>query len=315
MLFWFSASAVSFDYASKRDSTKKRLVQQLQIQTYEDNLLGYSFDSDDRPFADFTVSFRTCIYPFDYLMKLFPEKARQNIHLNLALTARFGQYIGTRYSSPVIEKRLNPVLFLEYTPKNKYKNMALQLGYGHESNGQAIDDSVTFFKTAALLHNDVHQTIDKISRGWDYIGTSLLSDYFCVKNPNIVLETDVSLKYYLNYGILQGKKEEYHSWETAWSGADYTRNDVSGISVSFTCYIDSSLLNKVRINYETGIGKPFYANSIKLLIGFKLGNFPIAFSYRYGYNGDLAQYGKVNQSFGIEYYLSSYNRPNDRRKQ
>ena len=75
MLLWFSASAVRFDYAPKRDSTKKRLVQQLQIQTYEDNLLGYSFDSDDRPFADFTVSFRTCIYPFDYLMKLFPEKA------------------------------------------------------------------------------------------------------------------------------------------------------------------------------------------------------------------------------------------------
>ncbi len=313
-LFIISALNAQGNNWVKRDSTKRKIIQKLQLQTYEDNLLGYTFDSDDRPFADFTISFRTCIYPFDYVMKMFSEKARQNIHLNLAFTGRFGQYIGTRYSSPVVEKRLNPVLFLEYTPKNKYKNMTLQLGYGHESNGQVIDDSVTFYKTAALSHNDVHQTIDKISRGWDYVGTSIIANYFCVKMPNIVFEGDISLKYYLNYGVFQGKKEEYHPWERNWSGAAQTRNNLNGLSLTFTCYIDSSFINKIKINYETGIANPFYANSIKVLVGFKLGNFPIAFSYRYGYNGDLAQFGKVNQSFGVEYYLSSFNRPDDKRK-
>jgi len=310
----FICSNVLVSSNLKPDSTKKKIVQLLQIQTYEDNSLGYTFDSDDKPFADFTVSFSTRFYPFDYLMKLVPKPYRQNLHLNLAFTCRFGQYIGTRYSSPVVAKRFNPVVFLEYSPKNKFKNITLQIGYGHESNGQAIDDSISFFKTAALEHNNINQTKDYVSRGWDYVGTCIVSEFFPARKPKLVLETDVSVKYYLPKGIMQGAKEEYHEWERDWSGANYSRNNVSGIVVTFTCFIDSFFINKVRVGYETGIIHPLANNSIKLLLGFKIGNFPMALTYRYGYNGDLAQYGKVNSSFGVEYILSSFNRPDDNRK-
>jgi hypothetical protein len=113
---------------------------------------------------------------------------------------------------------------------------------------------------------------------------------------------------------LQGGKEEYHDWEHAWSGANYMRNNVTGISATFTCFIDSGFINKIRIGYETGIVRPFVANTIKLQLGLKIGNFPLSFIYRYGYNGDLAQYGKPNGSFGIESLIPSFDRPVDKRK-
>jgi outer membrane phospholipase A len=286
----------------------------LQLQSYEDNTLGYTSDSDDKPFIDFTVSFRTCFYPFDYLMKIIPKKYRQDLHLNFAFTGRFGQYMGTRYSSPVIAKRFNPVLFFQYCPKNKFKNLTLQFGYGHESNGQSIDDSVSFFKTAALPHNNINETIDKVSRGWDYVGTSIIADFFPKNKPKLIFEGDITVKYYLNNGILQGRKEEYQDWERGWKGANYTRNSINRLAVTFTCFIDSFFINKVRVGYETGITNPFANSSVKLLLGIKIGNFPIAITYRYGYSGDLAQYGKLNNSFGFEYIVTSYNRPDDKRK-
>lgn len=297
----------------KPKASSKKVIRQLQIQTYEDNLFGYTWDNDDQAFVDVTVSLQARLYPFDYLLKLFSEPKRPNLHLNIAFTGRFGQYIGTRYSSPVIEKRLNPVLFLQYNFK-QYQNTALQLAYGHESNGQALDDSTSFFETAALNHNTVNQTIDKVSRGWDYIGLSYVSDIFPEAMPHVVFETNVALKYFLDNGFLQGHKEEYRTWESSWDFMQYKRNDVSGIAASFTCFIDSFFVNKIRIGYETGIAKPFEAHSVKVSLGFNFGNMPVEFYYRYGYNGDLAQYGKLNQSLGIAYTLSSFSRPGDRRK-
>ena len=73
---FFSFSNVStangFTTTVRSDSLKKTFFQILQIQSYEDNLAGYIFDNDDKPFVDFTFSARTRIYPFDYLMKILP---------------------------------------------------------------------------------------------------------------------------------------------------------------------------------------------------------------------------------------------------
>jgi hypothetical protein len=297
----------------KAEKTRLKVFQLLQIQNYEQNVIGYTFETDDEPFLDFTFSASTHVFPFNYLINLIPEPKRPNLSLRFAFTARFGQYIGTRYSNPVIEKRFNPYLFLQYSPKKKFRRSYVQLGYGHESNGQVIDDSLTFFEVASLPHNDVDNTKDNISRGWDYIASTLIVNFFPKDRQRYIIEAGVALKYYLNKGLLQGPKEEYHSWET-WVDPKLTRNKVNGISLVATCHIDSSYLNKIQLTYETGIWSPLHHSTIKLLAGFKFGNFPFAVFYRYGYNGDLAQYGKVNGSLGITIIIPSFESYDNKQK-
>ncbi len=314
-LIFCEAKAVDINgRISGTDSIKRQNFRLLQVLSFEDNLLGYTFSSDDKPFVDISLSFRIRIFPFDYVMKVIPVKYRPDLHLHLAYSGRFGQYVSTRYSNPVIEKRFNPYLFLEYSPRKKYRNLSFQFGYGHESNGQAIDDSSTFYITAELPHNSINETKDKISRGWDYVGGNTTVDFFPKKLPKIILQSSLSINYFLDYGILQGSKEEYGPWERDWSGENYTRNEVSGLALMFTCFLDSVFVDKIRFAYETGIARPLMTNSIKILLGFKVGRFPISLTYKYGYNGDLAQYGKLTTTFGIESFIPSFEKPDDRRK-
>ncbi len=296
------------------DSTKKAKFKLLELRAFEDNIVGYTIESDDKSFVDVTLSFRTRLFPFDYLVNILPKPYRPELSLHFAFTGRFAQYVGTRYSNPVVEKRFNPYMFLEFRPREKLRNFLVQAGYGHESNGQSIDDSSSFYITAELPHNSINETKDKISRGWDYVGSTIKLDMFPKQHKQIIYEAEFGLRYFLDKGFLQDGKEEYHPWERDWYGENYTRNNVAGISAGFTCFIDSSIVNKMRLSFETGISKPFTTSTFKILLGFRIVNFPISFSYRYGYNGDLAQYGKSTNSFGIESLIPSFQRPEDRRK-
>jgi hypothetical protein len=299
---------------SASDSSKKAKFKLLELRSFEDNIAGYTFESDDKPFVDVTLSLRTRIFPFDYLVNFLPKIYRPDLSLHFAFTGRFAQYVGTRHSNPVVEKRFNPYMFLEFRPFKKYSNLLMQTGYGHESNGQSIDDSATFYITAMLPYNNINETKDKISRGWDYVGTAVKMDIYPKKHAQLIYEMEIGMRYFLDRGFLQNGKEEYHTWERDWYGAKYTRNNVAGISASFTCFVDSSFINKMRVTFETGISRPFTASTIKILLGFRIGNFPVSFSYRYGYNGDFAQYGKSTSSIGIESLLPSFQRPEDKRK-
>lgn len=309
-----SSSKNTSDFISESDSIKKAKLQLIELRSFEDNIVGYTFESDDKSFVDVTLSLRTRVFPFDYLVNVLPKKIRPDLSLHFAFTGRFAQYVGTRHSNPVVEKRFNPYMFLEFRPRKKLSNLLFQAGYGHESNGQSIDDSATFYITAELPYNSINETKDKISRGWDYIGTSVKLDIFPKKYRKLIYEAEFGIRYYLDEGFLQNGKEEYHPWERDWYGANYTRNNVAGISTSFTCFVDSSFVNKMRVTFETGVTKPFMASTIKLLMGFRIADFPISFSYRYGYNGDLAQYGKSTNSIGIESLIPSFQRPENRDK-
>jgi hypothetical protein len=296
------------------DSTKNAKLILLELRAFEDNMIGYTFESDDKSFLDATLSFRTRIFPFDYLVNVLPMSFRPDLSLHFAFTGRFAQYIGTRHSNPIVEKRFNPYMFLEFRPRKKLSNLLFQAGYGHESNGQSIDDSSSFYKIAEFPNNNINETKDKISRGWDYVGTTVKFCLYPQHHKQLIYETEIGLRYFLQKGFMQNGKEEYNPWERDWYGPNYTRNDVAGISAAVTCFVDSSFINKIRISFETGIDRPFTASTVKLLLSVRVANFPISFSYRYGYNSDLAQYGKLTSSIGIESLIPSFQRPVDKRK-
>ena len=289
---------------------KKKLEQVLKLQTFEDNLVGYSFDSDDQPFLDFTLSESLRVYPFDKLSNLI----QQDLHLYFSFTTRLAQYIGTRPSSPVIEKRFNPQMFLEYSPKKGPIDLKIRFGYGHESNGQSVEDSATFYSLSHSYkinksQDPIKQTLDYMSRGWDYVGLSGVYDFATRKDKNVEIETELNLRYYLDYGFMEGNKEEYRSWESPWYGNRYTRNEVSGLTAIFTVFRPERFINKLRLSYESGITSPFAHNTVKVLLGFNVMKLPMGITYMNGYNGDIAQYGKRISSLGITFVISSFDKP------
>ncbi len=285
---------------------RKNHSQGLNLETFEDNFIGTTWDSDDRVFMDFTVS-------LVYELFNFARYADKDIAFKFAFTGRLGQYIGTRYSSPVVGKRFNPYFFFEYRPA--CKNMFMSLGYGHESNGQSIDDSVTFMSSANSANSDEHQSIDYISRGWDYIGLGYLHNFHLL--ANCISTFNGSLRAYLNNGLLQGPTEGYRVWERDWYGKRYARNEVSGISGTLIAdFVPRSNINskgvrikRIKLGYETGIMAPFLTNSFKCSITVNAMHVPLTFSYSNGYNGDLAQYGIRNNSFSVGLLLSSFDFP------
>ena len=114
-----------------------------RLQLYEPISAGYTKDSDDVPFLDVTLSLK---------FRLAPEFVQdRNYRLFLAFTTRFGFYLGTRESSPVIGKTYNPKLIWRYIPESGTRASSvgransverrgyLDLAYAHESNGQSIN--------------------------------------------------------------------------------------------------------------------------------------------------------------------------------
>jgi hypothetical protein len=84
------------------------------IEGYEPNTFGYTKQANDEGFADFTLSIKSQLFPQWICGKL----AGRN-RLYFTFTGRFGFYIRTRYSSPVIAKNYNPKLVWRVIPDPK----------------------------------------------------------------------------------------------------------------------------------------------------------------------------------------------------
>jgi hypothetical protein len=299
----------SFGTHLKKISLAKMVVGQiLRIKTFEDNLIGDTWDSDDKRFMDFTLSVDYGLPPFDRLMRAL--NVEEDISLHFSFTGRFAQYIDTRESSPVVGKRFNPQLFVQYQPNTgRLRNTLFRLAYGHESNGQSIIDSGSFFTRAFHQDSNINETIDYISRGWDYIGVNTITNFVGHRHFKRIYQAEVNVRYFLDYGLMQGRKEEYMDWESPWYGRNLRRNDVSGLAGAFTIYMPTLFVNKVKVSGETGIASPFRYGSVKFLLGVNVLGLPIAVTYATGYNGDLAQFGKKNTSLSITAVLSSFATP------
>ena len=224
------------------------------------------------------------------------DKQKIGMHIKLAFTDQFGFYYGDRYSSPVVQKRLNPYLFYELNFKRL--NIYIDFGYGHESNGQVISDPVTFYSIAKVTSgsDSIHQTTDFISRGWDYMGARIYKNIALGGAGKWCLTPDFFVRCYLYKGLLEGYQENYQSWESQWYGADFTRSQVSGLLGKVSLFNRYNLKNvfafsRITLQGETGIADPFRNNSFKIFMSGNVLYFPMFFSYSYGYNIDIANYG------------------------
>ena len=270
------------------------------LESYEPNTVGFTKDSDDDGFLDVKLSL---IYP------LMPQLMQEHVHdsqIYFAATVRFAQYLGTRESSPVIGKRFNPkFIWREFTPSGRFFLDYLDFAYAHESNGQSITTPEEFafeVQRQAAVGNRADAAKDFISRGWDYL--ELASKHTLPRQPGR-LNLYTSFRYFLQDGLLQGKAEEYNSWENDPEGKP--RKDVQGIAALLKLE-RFDLGAKLAIGWETGYAQPLRYNTFRLEGRKDIAQLPLLVFYQNGYNSDLAQYYKRVSTIGIALELGTSRR-------
>jgi hypothetical protein len=257
-------------FATGRDYCEVHREAEPKLCAYEPTTIGYTHDSDDTGFMDFKISVRYQLFPAwitrgqNYLQSGLGD----NSALYFAFTGRFGQYIGTRDSSPVVEKLFNPKLFYRLWTDPAHEDH-VDLALAHESNGQSIDSQAEYQSALATSANQ-NEVKDQLSRGWDYWEISWKKTVYerpastterpnepCVSDAGKNADTEASgkracsdcdnyqgidrkkslktsiesylgLKYFLAYGPLEGPQENYNYWENDPQGKRLNR--VSGLS-------------------------------------------------------------------------------------
>ena len=296
-----ACSAFSIPLYAEDSGTKKVGDTFGSLESYEPNLLGYRYDDNDVGYMDFKISLK---YPMFHSSEPQPANWGWFPHIYLAFTGRFSQYIGNRDSSPVISKRFNPEMFGRYWLDYTHRDY-IDIAYGHESNGQSIDTLAAYnekrnsFTTAG---EDADFANDYISRGWDYVGATWKFRRNVPFSKSSIFTGYLQLRYFLDDGFLQGKKEEYNSWENNPEGKP--RDSVDGIRLKLkydTTFINNKIFksNKVFFSFTTGYEDTFKYNSVRAEWAVRIKNVPVMIWASKGYNSDLVDYYKKVNSFGI----------------
>jgi len=280
------------------------------VHVYEPNRVGLTRDSDDETFLDFTVSVR--VVPLPPLNRLLEDRwSTVPDGLQLAFSTRLGQYLFTRDSAPVVAKRFNPKLFLRWELAEANH---VDVAYGHESNGQNVTTLEQFeaAQAAAVGRGDEKRTaFDQISRGWDY--AELRLSFASHDSTEGGWRTTVSIRHFLDKGgLLQGDAENINDWEEP--GGVRKRQDVHGLRSVFRWHTSRGLWIerfKVSLTYETGIARPFEHHSFRLDAVFHPRGIPLFLSYARGHNGDLAQFDRVTDSYGVGLEFKPFEDPRE----
>ena len=294
-------------YAAVGSNCEWHTQKEPELCSYEPNTIGYTQDSDDSWFMDFKLSVRYQLFP------VWSTRGLNYVHTGLgddsafyfAFTGRFGQYIGTRDSSPVVGKRFNPKLFYRYWT-DKYHRGYVDFSFlAHESNGQSITSEAEY-QAARASAEKPEFVDDQLSRGWDYV--ELIWKSVPVSQETTTISSYLMLKYFMRHGPLQGRAENYNAWENNPEGK--TRDRVNGVagmikyqqSWQWLAFTDV----KIAALYETGYRDPFRYNTYRLELGTKVLQLPLTLWGQTGYNSDLAQYYKKVNSYGIAAEIGSF---------
>jgi hypothetical protein len=294
------------------------------IEGYEPNTFGYTKQSDDVAFVDFTISIKAQLF-----RDLLCQRLRGKSRLYLTFTGRFGFYVRTRNSGPVIAKNYNPKLLWRVipdpaatTPSTAYDvkpiseySTYIDLAYAHDSNGQSID-TLQEYGTQASQAGDPRYAIDYVSRGWDYVQVTGKKTFSGGPWGSGVLSVYPDFKFFLRHGFLQGVPEEYHSWEH--DSALHPRHAFDGLSAAFEYRPFAHLIRqdqkrapwqsglRFELKYTTGYDPVARYNTVRGEVGFYVFGLPLTVWAQDGYMNSLARYYKKTKSGGIELRFAQF---------
>ena len=293
------------------------------IQGYEPNKFGYTKQNDDVWFLDFTVSIKAQL--FRGICRHFQGKDQ----LYLTFTGRFGFYVATRPSGPVVAKNYNPKLLWRVIPDTQSTTTStgvdrklvqeyteyFDFAYAHDSNGQSIDSQEEYDIQASQLGNATYAR-DYISRGWDYLQFAFKDTYAGLISKSTRISIYPDFKFFLRHGLLQGVPEEYHSWEQG--STLYPRHAFDGLSATVECLpfateISHDPMNtpwkatiRVAFKYLTGYDPVARYNTFRGEFGFSAFGVPLNLWIQDGYMNSLARYFTKTTSAGIELRFAQF---------
>ena len=281
------------------------------FQGYEPTTLGYTKQSDDEWFLNFTISFKAPLF-----RSLLCDHLGGRGHLYLTFTGSFAFYVATRHSGPVLGREYNPKLLWRFIPDphdtrtaSSFDRQAvlvyasyIDFAYAHSSNGQSIDTKQEFDIEANQL-GSARDALDYVSRGWDYLQVVGKKTVSAAHGRELVFYPD--FKFFLRHGLLQGAPEEWHPWEV--DTALRPRHAFDGVSaaVEYWPYKGQpaqSLQSSVRfqIRYTTGYDPIARYNTFRGEFGFSPWGLPLAMWAEDGYMYGLARYYKKTSAVGVE---------------
>ena len=298
----------TMSYAVNDDKKIDDIPYWSRLKSHEMNTIGITYDDNDVLFMDFKISLK---YPLFHSGKPTPPAfGFLPYRPYFAFTGRFGQYITTRDSSPVISKRFNPELFVRGWFSGDSKNEHfISLAYGHESNGQSIDTLDEYLgkrNSFKVSDEDSDFANDYISRGWDYIGFNWQRTKVKFSENN-TFTGSVTLRYSLENGLVQGKQEEYNSWENNPDGKPRKYVDGIRLKVGRKVLFKNDFFSSGRVAFSltTGYSHFMKYTTYRVDWGVEIINMPLNIWFSSGYNSDLAEYYSKVTSFGIGVNLYS----------
>jgi hypothetical protein len=229
----------------------------------------------------------------------------QSPRLYMAFSSRFSQYIGTRTSSPVIPRRYNPEIFVRLW--DNYEGY-WDIGYGHESNGQQINNQQSFELEEQTFRDKNEPDAlarDAISRGWDYVSLDWTKQWQAGFLPTLPGFTTTHFEHrrFLSDGLLQGEPEEYNDWER--QGVEpKPRAEYDGLKFSIQYILPEELcliacFDRVEVMHQTGYSGIFDNNTNSIELTTSLFGIPFHIWAQSGYNSDLVDYYDYTNSWGI----------------
>ncbi|HXP89654.1 MAG TPA: hypothetical protein VN931_01880, partial [Fibrobacteria bacterium] len=244
------------------------------------------------------------------------------------------QYISDRFSAPVVEKRFNPLVFARWGSPSSW---FFDLGYEHESNGQAIE-TPDDYNAQLLIDSTVEkehglkyyptETNERISRGWDFLdfnagATNSIFGFSSLRknteSSNNKFSYNINLKYFLSNGLLETTPENIRAWEK--QDTNMTRQRVDGITIQLEDdyvlagyllpWVHRKLL-KYNIStvpfigsvgggltYTTGVLGPFEHNTFRGELDVQIYSIPLSGYYQYGYLNEVATYYQKATTIGF----------------
>lgn len=330
------STAEAGDDAQSEKSVFKETDRRI-VREYERTMFGYTKDQGDQPFLDFTASLMFPL-PLSYYADEIEQQPWWRPHGFAAATVRGGQYIDGRKSSPVVGKRFNPLVSARWwlpagQASDQVKNdRFIELVLAHESNGQWIEDPVTFANAEAVRLENLRQgqfavgkseadlraiarseTRDDISRGWDYVGVNFrwaadLTEKDLKWRNRLTFEA--RLQHYVV--LLQDKLEEYEPWEAVRGGKPRNRVDGMYFKINYKREQVASARKYFRwateasVSWRTGIGAPFAYNTWEFELGGRVFTLPVLLWYRTGYNSDFIDYFVRDESLGLKVIVEGF---------
>jgi hypothetical protein len=307
------------DSKDSKDSKVSDYSPPFGLQSYEPSAFGKTKNNDDVGFINIDISVKFPLAP-----TILHEHGVDDNRFFFSFTGRWGFYLGTRESGPVVGKEYNPQLFwqhLESCPDNfistrSYGEVPPRLtqnaagpcyfmfGYNHDSNGQIIDSPGQYAQTVRSQGTDA--ALDAISRGWDFI--RFTAKYIPYSSAKDEVSLYPQLKYFLADGLLQGKQEELHYWENPPDGKPRKQVDGLGFLVKFKRRLGSDIIGdgKLAVIYDTGYQDPFRFNTVRVEAGIQIFQLPIVFWAQKGYMSDLSQYYRNVTGYGLQIEIGSF---------